>query len=159
MNMFWAFAVIFGICEFGQRLCGAFDEVNHLYDQTAWYLFPYNVQHALSYLMMVAQKPVELRVFGSISCGRVTLENVSKIILFEKINKLQNQIDPNIFVLIFSPLFRYSKMRIHVLWYFGALKINFLVFNQNVCSQFKRRCSDAVTYWHIFVLCDISGLE
>lgn len=76
MCLFWSFTSIFAICEFGQRLCGAFEEINDAYNQLAWYLLPDNVQHMLTTLLMVAQKPVELEVFGSISCGRITFKNV-----------------------------------------------------------------------------------
>ena len=75
--MFWTFAGIFGICEFGQQFSRSFDEINDIYDRLAWYKFPNDVQHALPTLMVVAQKPIELHVFGSISCSRITLKSVS----------------------------------------------------------------------------------
>lgn len=80
--MFYLFAPIFGVCEFGERLYGTFEEINAVYNQFAWYSFPYNVQQMLPILIMVAQNPIELRVFGSIACGRITLQNVSKIFIF-----------------------------------------------------------------------------
>lgn len=76
--MLWTFVLIFGICEFGERLCGSFQEINDLCDAFAWYSLPCDVQHILPTLIMMAQKPVELRIFGSISCGRITFKNVSK---------------------------------------------------------------------------------
>lgn len=74
--MIWLFAGIFGICEFGERLRGTFDEINHVYNQFVWYLLPWKVQHIATVLIMVAQEPVQLWVFGSISCCRITLKNV-----------------------------------------------------------------------------------
>lgn len=74
IQIFWSFAVIFSICEFGER----FNEIDDIYDQFAWYLLPHDVQHMLSTLIFVAQKSIELRVFGNISCGQITLRNVSK---------------------------------------------------------------------------------
>lgn len=76
--MFWSFAGIFGTCEFGQRLSGTFEEINDVYDQFDWYLFPCDVQRILTFLRVVAQNPIELHVIGSVSCGRITLKNVSK---------------------------------------------------------------------------------
>lgn len=77
IGMFWSCAGIVGICEFGERLCSTFEEINDMYHQFAWYRFPCKAKRMLITLLMIAQKPVELRVFGSISCGRVTLKSVS----------------------------------------------------------------------------------
>lgn len=84
IQMFFSFAAIFAVCEFGARLSGKFEEINDMYNQLAWYLFPYKVQRMLSISIMVAQEPVELNVIGSISCGRITLKDVSKNIYFQK---------------------------------------------------------------------------
>lgn len=81
--MFYLFAPIVGVCEFGEHLYGTFEEINAVYNQFTWYLFPYNVQQVLPVLLMAAQNPIELRVFGSIACGRITLKNVSILFLFE----------------------------------------------------------------------------
>lgn len=77
ITIFWSFAIIFGVCEFGEKLSEAFEQINDVYDQFAWYLLPFDVQHMLSTLIMIAQKPIELRVFGSISCTRITFRKVS----------------------------------------------------------------------------------
>lgn len=79
VKMFWSFAAIFGVYEFGERLSESFDEINDVYDQSTWYAFPCNVQNMLTILLLVAQKPVELRVFGSTSCSRITFKNVREI--------------------------------------------------------------------------------
>lgn len=79
IDLFWALVLIFSVCDFGERLCGKLEEIGHVYDQSSWYAFPYNVQRMLSTLIMIAQQPVELQVFGSISCGRITFRSVSKI--------------------------------------------------------------------------------
>ena len=89
--MFGVFTQMFGVCEFGQQLSGAFEEINDVYDQFVWYKFPCKVQQVLPTLIMIAQQPVELHVFGSISCDRITLKNVSKIFIFyEKKTKIQS---------------------------------------------------------------------
>lgn len=77
--MFWSFVIIFGVCEFGEKLSGTFEEINDVYDQFAWYSLPYDVQRILSTLVAVAQKPFEIRVFGSILCDRITFKKVSEI--------------------------------------------------------------------------------
>lgn len=75
--MLWVFFAIFGICEFGERLTGGFEKINAMYNQFAWYLFPSKAQQMLTVLIMAAQEPIELQIFGSISCGRITFQNVN----------------------------------------------------------------------------------
>lgn len=75
--MFWSFLIIFIVCEFGERLSYTFDEIIDAYEQFRWYLFPRKVQHMQPILLSVAQRPVKVNVFGSISCGRITLRDVS----------------------------------------------------------------------------------
>lgn len=77
--MLLAFAIIFGVCDFGERFSAAFESLNSVYNQFAWHLFPLDVQRMLSILMIVAQKPTKLRAFGSISCGRITFQNVGEV--------------------------------------------------------------------------------
>lgn len=79
IGIFWSFSAIFGVCEFGKSLTGSFEEINDIYHQFAWYRFPFKAQQMLITLLVIAQEPIELHVFGSISCGRITLKNVSKI--------------------------------------------------------------------------------
>lgn len=79
INALMSFAVVLGVCEFGERLIQSFNEVNDAFDQFKWHLFPCDVQHMLTTLIMFGQKPVTLDVFGSISCGRMTLKIVSKM--------------------------------------------------------------------------------
>lgn len=111
LDMFVSFSLIVGICEFGERLSGNFNEINNVYYQFAWYLFPCNTKNMLSTLIMFAQKPVELRVFGSILCGRITLKNVSNEFHFLFHNIKLNQIFYSTFPFIF--FFRYSIGHIH----------------------------------------------
>lgn len=81
-DMMWALMLIFGACELGERLCSAFDEINDVYDQFVWYLLPRDSQQTFTILLMIAQTPVQLHVFGGISCGRNTFKNVSKVFVF-----------------------------------------------------------------------------
>lgn len=90
--MVWSTAVIFCACEFGEQLSETFDQINNSYDQLSWYSFPSNAQHMLIIQLIIAQKPVELRVFGEISCCRITLKNVSKICNFQEEKQIPNSI-------------------------------------------------------------------
>lgn len=85
--MVWSFIIIFGVCEFGEKLSETFGEISYVYDQFTWYLFPYELQQDLATLIMFAQIPVELRVFGHISCGRITFKNVRNFEFCIKFNK------------------------------------------------------------------------
>lgn len=93
--MFWSFVTIFGICEFGEQLSGTFAEINDVYVQFAdWRLFPRKARLMLINVMMVAQPPMELSVFGSITCGRITFKNVNKIFI---LNSFSSIIDSTFF--------------------------------------------------------------
>lgn len=67
---------IFEICEFGERLSESYGEISDAYDQLNWHLFPRKAQHMLITQLIMAQRPVQLRVFGSICCGRITMKDV-----------------------------------------------------------------------------------
>lgn len=76
-NVFWAFVIIYGACCFGQRVSNAFDEIRYEIEQISWYYLPSSIQQMLPTIIIVAQKSVDLRVFGSISCDLVTFKQVS----------------------------------------------------------------------------------
>lgn len=76
-EMTWAFAFVFVICEFGQKVSNAFIEIEHETGQLEWYLFTMDIQRILLILMIVAQNPVGLHVFGDISCDREDFKKVS----------------------------------------------------------------------------------
>lgn len=74
-----------GVCEFGEQLKGSFQQINGAFDQFPWYAFPRKTRRLLATLaILFAQQPVELQVFGSISCCRITLQNVSEWFLFHR---------------------------------------------------------------------------
>lgn len=77
--MLWVLAVIFGIFEFGEQMGSAVGEINDMYDQFTWYRFPKNVKRMLTTLVIFAQKPIEIRIIGSTTCGRITFKNVSAV--------------------------------------------------------------------------------
>lgn len=72
----YAFGVVGIICELGQRLSNAFDEIPDTIVDFEWYLFPPGIQRILPTILLAAQQPVYLECFGSISGTRETFKNV-----------------------------------------------------------------------------------
>lgn len=72
----FALTFVFIACELGQRLTDAFEEIEDIVDHFDWYLFPNEIKRILLIVMVIAQQPVEMECFGSISCSRVTFKNV-----------------------------------------------------------------------------------
>lgn len=71
-----ALALVFIICELGQSLSNAFDEINVTINQFDWYLFPNEIQRVLPMIIAHAQQPVLVECFGSIACTRDAFKNV-----------------------------------------------------------------------------------
>lgn len=71
-----ALALVFIACEIGQQLNNTFDEINSTIAQFNWYLFPIKIKHVLPIIIPIAQQPVTLECFGSITCIRETFKNV-----------------------------------------------------------------------------------
>lgn len=71
-----SYAMILVLCEFGERVRTVFDEIGIVIDEIKWYLFPVNTQKMLPTVLVVAQEPVELNIFGSIECNRRTFKEV-----------------------------------------------------------------------------------
>lgn len=76
-QLFGSFVVLLGICEYCERVRMTFDEINTMLDQLKWYLLPNQTQKMLSIILIVAQAPVEFRIFGSVSCNRKICKEVS----------------------------------------------------------------------------------
>lgn len=79
--MFEAIVTVFGICELGERVSMAFDEISLALDQLKWYLLPREAWKSLPIILVVAQESVGLTIFGSISCNRIVFKEVSSDIL------------------------------------------------------------------------------
>lgn len=77
IEIFWAFANLFGICELGQRFSGECEEICDVLNQLRWYWFSCDTQRMLITILLTAQKPIEIEIFGSISCNRNTFKEVS----------------------------------------------------------------------------------
>lgn len=64
-------------CEVGQRFENLFEDVNaHLY-QLDWYLFPMKVQQMMPTVLINAQKPVIMGLFGIINANRIQCQRVN----------------------------------------------------------------------------------
>lgn len=79
---FWATALVFVVCEFGQRFSNAFDHFDHVLVQLEWYLLPVEIQKTLTIIIINAQQPIEISCFGNIVCGRETFKKVTKLMKF-----------------------------------------------------------------------------
>ena len=53
----YVFGVELVVCEFGQHLTDAFNEINDLIVTFDWHLFPHKLQQMLPVILMVAQLP------------------------------------------------------------------------------------------------------
>lgn len=73
--------LVFISCELGQRNADAFDGINLAIDQLNWYRFPIGIKRMLPMIITVAEMPVTMECFGSISCTREVFEKVSLEIL------------------------------------------------------------------------------
>lgn len=73
---FFSFVLVFIVCELGQSMCNAFDEINVTINQFEWYLFSTEIQRMLPMITANAQQPVLVECFGSIACTRDAFKNV-----------------------------------------------------------------------------------
>lgn len=71
-----ALITVFIACELGQRMNDAFDRIGFTIERSNWYLFPIEVKRMLPMIMSIAQQPVELECFGSITCTREVFRKV-----------------------------------------------------------------------------------
>lgn len=76
MKTFYSFVMIFWYCEYGERICSRFDEINDVIHQTDWYLLPVKMQKMIPTILIAAQRPVLLMGFGNVACTR---ENYKKV--------------------------------------------------------------------------------
>lgn len=63
-------------CELGHRMADAFDEVYFAIKQFDWYLFPIEGKRMLPMAIVIAEQPISLECFGSITCTRDVFKNV-----------------------------------------------------------------------------------
>lgn len=73
----YGFGAILLICETGQRLSNAFEELGERIKTFDWYVFPLEIQRMLPVLLMAAHQEIVLECFGSIAGTRQTFKKVS----------------------------------------------------------------------------------
>lgn len=64
-------------CELGERTNEMFGAIDDTFNETDWYLYPIEVQRMLSAVMIVAQKPIYVELFGSVTASRETFRQAS----------------------------------------------------------------------------------
>lgn len=77
LAVFYAFGSLFLVCDLGQRLSNAYDEIDFVINQLDWYQFPDEIRQVWPIIINMVQQSVEIRCFGSVSCNRETLKKVS----------------------------------------------------------------------------------
>lgn len=63
-------------CEFGEQGCEMFFAVDYTIDEIDWYLYPTEIQRMLPAIMIVAQRPIYMQLFGSVTASRETFQRV-----------------------------------------------------------------------------------
>lgn len=74
---FQVFGRLFVACELGQQISNTFSQIDDIFDQFNWYLFPSEVQRILPTAILYVQQPIEVRFFGSFSSDRDQFKRVS----------------------------------------------------------------------------------
>lgn len=76
------YALIFVVCEVSQRFSNEFEEIYKFTDQFDWYAFANEIKAMLPTLVMVLQRPVEIKCFGSFSSNRESFKEASVCVQF-----------------------------------------------------------------------------
>lgn len=76
MKLCWALTILYTFCEAGERIKLAFCEIDDKVNQLKWYSFPTHLWRMLPVIMANTQETVNLKCFGSISCGLIAFEQV-----------------------------------------------------------------------------------
>lgn len=77
VEAFYAFGVIFVICELCQRVSDRFEESNDTMEKFDWISFPIEVQRMLPIVIISAQQSTQFKVFGSTVCCRESFQKAS----------------------------------------------------------------------------------
>lgn len=76
LEIFYAFGIIFIMCELSERIVNAFGQINIVIDQFDWYLFPVKIKRILPVIMINQFQPISIEYFGSFSCSREAFKKV-----------------------------------------------------------------------------------
>lgn len=72
----WSLAIMFVICELGQRLTLKFEQFSDALYQCDWYSFPIEMQEMYVIMLMNAQQPVIIKGFANTLCARESFVKV-----------------------------------------------------------------------------------
>lgn len=76
LHMFLAYVQIFLFCFFGEHLLNTFENLNESIFTVEWYRFPMESQKLLITMLVVAQRPISIRGFGSQACTHESFKEV-----------------------------------------------------------------------------------
>lgn len=74
---FYAFGLLFVICELCERVTQGFNEINDQLQEYNYLLFPKEIHRLMPIMVIFVQQPVDFKFFGSISCSRDSFKQVS----------------------------------------------------------------------------------
>lgn len=84
-ELVWSIIATFIVCEFGQRVNTAFEELNDRIDEFDWYMYPMEIQRIAPIIMAAIQRRVIVQAFGNIVCIRQLFKKVSDCSLRQRI--------------------------------------------------------------------------
>lgn len=79
MQAVYAFGSVFVVCELCQRVSQAFNEVNGVFTEFDWIVFPKEVKRLIPISIIFAQQAIDVKFFGSLNCSRDSFKQVSSI--------------------------------------------------------------------------------
>lgn len=73
----YAFGGVFFVCEVTQQICDVLDNFDRVIGRLNWYMYPHGMKKMLPTILILVQRKVEIKFFGSIACDRNLLKRVS----------------------------------------------------------------------------------
>lgn len=75
--VFWSFASMFLLCEYGQMVTTRFEDIDEAVYQSEWHSFPDKIQRILPTIINNTQQPVIISGFCDVEYTRETFDSVS----------------------------------------------------------------------------------
>lgn len=85
VEAFYAFGFVFVVCELCERVSQGFNDINDVFNECNYLLFPIELQRLAPIAVIFTQQPMEFNFFGRITCSRECF-------------KLVNLVDPFVFL-------------------------------------------------------------
>lgn len=77
VDTFNYYSIVFVVCEICQQMSNAFEEIHKRFAQFDWYSFPNEIKQMLPKILIMLQRPVEFKCFGSFSSSRKSFKKAS----------------------------------------------------------------------------------